>query len=286
MNFLIITGLSGAGKSRTIEALEDIGYYCVDNMPPKLISKFAEICKQSYEKMMKIAIVTDIRGGELFNGLFDEFNILDQKGFNYKLLFLDAADTILMRRFKETRRNHPLLNYKDCSTYKAIQLEREMLSKAKDRADYIIDTSMLSSIQLKDRIFKLFLDNVLNKMLINCMSFGFKYGFPQEADLMFDVRCLTNPFYVEELKDKTGLDQKVKDYVLGFEKSKEFLKRLTDMIDFLIPLYIDEGKTQLTLAIGCTGGKHRSVTFVECLYKHIALSNLKVTVNHRDITRC
>lgn len=285
MDFVIVTGLSGAGKSRTIESLEDIGYYCVDNMPPKLIIKFADICRQSDGQIMKIAIVTDIRGGNLFDGLFDELDILDKNDFRYKLLFLDASDSTLMRRFKETRRNHPLLNYNDCSTANAIKLEREMLAKAKSKADYIIDTSMLSASQLKERICKIFLDNISSGMLINFMSFGFKYGFPVEADLMFDVRCLPNPFYVDELKHKTGLDQDVRDYVMSFNKSLEFFNKLKDLINFLIPMYMHEGKTQLTIAVGCTGGKHRSVTFIENLYNYVSNNSNKVTINHRDINR-
>lgn len=285
MDFVIITGLSGAGKSRTIDALEDIGFYCVDNMPPKLISKFAEICTQSHGAIEKIAVVTDVRGGELFQGLFEELDYLEDKGFNYKLLFLDANDNVLMRRYKETRRRHPLLDMVDGSIENAIKTERMLLKPAMERADYIIDSSLLSSAQLRDRITSIFLDKIDNKMLINCMSFGFKYGPATEADLLFDVRCLPNPFYIDELKKKTGLDPDVREYVMKWEQSRQLLQKIIDMIDFLIPLYINEGKTQLVVAFGCTGGKHRSVTFAEKVLRHLIENSHKATVNHRDIIK-
>lgn len=284
-DFVIVTGLSGAGKSRTMEVLEDIGFYCVDNMPPTLISNFAEICDSSTSKIERVAVVTDVRGGQLFNGLFNEFKELDDKGIKYKLLFLDADDRILMRRFKETRRVHPLLNLNDCSTLTAINIERKMLLTAKNRADYIIDTSMFSDSQLKARIREIFLNDVACGMLVNCMSFGFKYGFPKESDLMFDIRCLPNPYYVDELREKTGLDNSVQDYVMSNQNSATLYNKLLDLLDFLIPLYVSEGKTQLTIAIGCTGGKHRSVTFTEKLFKHLKESKIKITIYHRDIYR-
>ena len=285
MEFVIITGLSGAGKSRAIDALEDIGFYCIDNMPPKLISKFAEICLQSDGKLERVAIVTDVRGGELFQGLFEELDLLKEQGFAYKLLFLDASDAVLMTRYKETRRKHPLVGMIDGSIENAIRTERALLKPARERADYIIDTSLLSAAQLRERIANIFLDNISNSMLINCMSFGFKYGPAVEADLVFDVRCLPNPFYIDELKQKTGLDAEVRDYVMEWPQSQELLAKLKDLIDFLLPLYLDEGKSQLVVAVGCTGGKHRSVTFTEMLYKHLSEQGKKVTVNHRDINK-
>ncbi len=285
MDFVIITGLSGAGKSRAIDALEDIGFYCVDNMPTTLISKFAEICMQSDGKIERVAIVTDIRGGELFQGLFDELDTLKEQNFNYKLLFLDASDAVLMSRYKETRRRHPLLDMLDGSIENAIKTERMLLKPARERADYIIDTSLLSSAQLKERICNIFLDNISNSMLINCMSFGFKYGPAVEADLVFDVRCLPNPFYVDDLKPKTGLDAEVREYVMEWPQSQKLLSMIQEMLDFLIPLYLDEGKSQLVVAVGCTGGKHRSVTFAENLYKYLSEKGNKVTVNHRDILK-
>ncbi|MDD6236108.1 MAG: RNase adapter RapZ [Clostridiales bacterium] len=285
MDFVIVTGMSGAGKSRAVDALEDIGFYCIDNMPPKLISKFAEICLQSDGKISRVAIVTDVRGGELFQGLFDELDHLKDQQFSYKLLFLDASDVVLMRRYKETRRRHPLLDVVHGSIENALKSERLLLKPARERADYIIDTTHLSAAQLKERISNIFLDNVMTGMLINCTSFGFKYGPATEADLVFDVRCLPNPFYVDELKKQTGLDQPVRDYVMKWPQSVELMNKIVDLIDFLIPYYLDEGKSQLVIAFGCTGGKHRSVTFAEYLYKHLSEKGHKVTVNHRDILK-
>ncbi|MBS5660222.1 MAG: RNase adapter RapZ [Clostridiales bacterium] len=285
MDFVIVTGMSGAGKSRAVDALEDIGFYCIDNMPPKLISKFAEICLQSDGKISRVAIVTDVRGGELFQGLFDELDHLKDQEFSYKLMFLDASDAVLMRRYKETRRRHPLLDVVHGSIENALKSERLLLKPARERADYIIDTTHLSAAQLKERISNIFLDNVMTGMLINCTSFGFKYGPATEADLVFDVRCLPNPFYVDELKKQTGLDQPVRDYVMKWPQSIELLNKIVDLVDFLIPYYLDEGKSQLVIAFGCTGGKHRSVTFAEYLYKHLSDKGHKVTVNHRDILK-
>ena len=285
MDFVIVTGMSGAGKSRAVDALEDIGFYCIDNMPPKLISKFAEICLQSDGKISRVAIVTDVRGGELFQGLFDELDHLKDQEFSYKLMFLDASDAVLMRRYKETRRRHPLLDVVHGSIENALKSERLLLKPARERADYIIDTTHLSAAQLKERISNIFLDNVMTGMLINCTSFGFKYGPATEADLVFDVRCLPNPFYVDELKKQTGLDQPVRDYVMKWPQSIELLNKIVDLVVFLIPYYLDEGKSQLVIAFGCTGGKHRSVTFAEYLYKHLSDKGHKVTVNHRDILK-
>jgi UPF0042 nucleotide-binding protein len=283
MDFLIVTGLSGAGKSRAIEALEDIGFYCVDNMPPALISKVAEICLAGSSKMDRIAIVTDLRGGDLFYGLFEELDQMRDKGFRYKLLFLDASDAELMRRYKETRRRHPLADLVGGGIGEAIRNERVLLKPAKERADYVIDTTHLSANELKQRMHSLFLDKLKNGMLVDVMSFGFKYGAPADADLVFDVRCLPNPFYIDELKHKTGLDDPVHDYVMQFPESQELLRKLRDLIGFLMPLYQKEGKSQLAIAFGCTGGKHRSVTFAMELYQFLLEQDLNVRVVHRDI---
>ena len=286
MELIIVTGLSGSGKSRAIDALEDIGFFCVDNVPPKLISKFVEIGIQSKGDLGRMAVVTDIRGGkELFSGLFNELNLLQDQNFQYKLLYLDASDSVLIRRYKETRRKHPLMGEKCTSLEAAVKLEREILSPVRERADYIIDTSLLSNAQLKERICTLFLDNYATGMMSNCMSFGFKYGDPTYADLVFDVRCLPNPFYIEELKHKTGLDQEVRDYVMNSPNSAELFEKIRDLIDFLLPLYLNEGKSQLTIGFGCTGGKHRSVTFAELFYKYLSEKGNRVSVNHRDITK-
>lgn len=285
MDLLIVTGLSGAGKSRAVDALEDIGFYCVDNMPPKLISKVAEICLAADSKFKRVAIVTDMRGGDLFYGLFEELDELQGKGLKYKLLFLDATDQELMRRYKETRRRHPLADLGSGGIGEAIRNERVLLKPARERADYIIDTTHLSANELKQRMNSIFLDELQNGMLINVMSFGFKYGSPAEADLVFDVRCLPNPYYVDALKNKTGLDQEVREYVMNSPNSLELLDKLKDLISFLIPLYQKEGKSQLMIAMGCTGGKHRSVTFAENIYHFLSEQGGNVRVIHRDIAK-
>ena len=282
---IIITGMSGAGKSRMIDTLEDIGFYCVDNMPPMLIGKFADLAVQNQNNIHKMAVVVDGRSGAMFEELYQELDHLTDRNIEHRLLFLDCADEVLMCRYKETRRKHPLFDEANPSIEEAILKERQMLQPARERADYIIDTTHLAPVQLKEKVTSIFLDNISTGMLINCMSFGFKYGPASEADLVFDVRCLPNPFYIKELKFKTGIMQEVQDYVLSWSQSQELLKKLTELIDFLIPLYISEGKSQLVIAFGCTGGKHRSVTFAEMIYRHLLDQNRKVTVNHRDISK-
>ena len=207
MDFLIVTGMSGAGKSRAIDPLEDIGFYCVDNVPPQLISKVAEICLAGNSRINRVAVVTDMRGGDLFYGLFEELDQMRDRGLAYKLLFIDAADSELIRRYKETRRRHPLLDLAAGNIAEAIRNERILLRPARERADFVIDTTHLSANELKQRMNTIFLDNIRNSMLISVMSFGFKYGVPPEVDLVFDVRCLPNPFYVDSLRSRTGVDQ-------------------------------------------------------------------------------
>ena len=285
MQFVIVTGLSGSGKSLAVNALEDIGFYCIDNMPPQLIPKFAEISTQSDVKIDRVSIVADIRGGELFFSLADIVSDLKEQGLDVKILFIDASDDVIIKRYKETRRTHPLDDAVHGSIQRAIAVERDILNAVRGYADYYIDTSFLSTSQLKEQINGIFLDNPDDSMLIKVMSFGFKYGSPNEADLLFDVRCLPNPFYVPELKQHTGKDREVSDYVMKFEQSQELLSKLTDLIDFLIPLYRSEGKSQLVIAFGCTGGKHRSVTFAEKMFEHLTDSKLKVRIAHRDISK-
>lgn len=285
MDFLIVTGLSGAGKSRAVDALEDIGFYCVDNVPPQLISKVAEICLAGNSKIRRVAVVTDLRGGDMFYGLFEELDQMRDKGLTYKLLFLDASDAELIRRYKETRRRHPLAEVVSGGIAEAIRSERVLLRPARERADYVIDTTHLSANELKQRMNNIFLDSIQNSMLINVMSFGFKYGSPSEADLVFDVRCLPNPFYVDALKPKTGLDAEVREYVMDSDNSRELLEKLRDLVGFLVPLYQKEGKSQLIIGVGCTGGKHRSVTFAEALYQFLAEQGYNVRVVHRDISK-
>lgn len=283
MEFLIVTGLSGAGKSRAIDALEDIGFYCVDNIPPKLISTFYELCQQAKDNLTRVAVVTDIRGGNMFDSLFEALDALKSEDREYRILFLDASDLVLINRFKETRRKHPLAENYLGSLEQAVHLERDILKPVRERADYIIDTSCLSPAQLKERISSLFLGNASEALMIHCVSFGFKYGLPSEADLVFDVRCLPNPYYVEELKGLTGLDEPVRDYVMKWEQTQGFITRMVDMIDYMIPLYCNEGKSQLVIAIGCTGGHHRSVALAQLLYNHLLENGKRTSVNHRDI---
>ncbi len=284
MKFLIVTGMSGSGKSGAVNVLEDIGYYCIDNIPPQLIPKFAEICINNGQ-MQKVAIVTDIRGGELFFELDEGLNYLKNNNLDTSILFLDSSDEVLIKRYKETRRRHPLDEQSHGSLQRAINTEREVLASVREHADYYIDTTDLSMAQLKETVYSLFLDNPNESMVVKVMSFGFKYGVSREADLVFDVRCLPNPFYIPELKQHTGLESCVRDYVLSFDQSKELEKKLKDMLDFLIPLYIHEGKSQLVIAFGCTGGKHRSVTFAETIYKHLVDKNMRCRISHRDINK-
>lgn len=283
MNFIIVTGLSGAGKSKTIEILEDIDFVCIDNLPPKLLPAFGQIVQKS-EQDTKTAIVTDVRSGNGFRELFTSLGELRELGIDYKILFIDAANSTLIHRFKETRRRHPLMNkYKDVS--EAIEAEREIMEPVKQVADFIIDTTHMSPKQLRERIAGLFLENLQQTMQIQCMSFGFKYGIPADADLVYDVRCLPNPFYIDSMRSLTGLNEEVSSYVMNFEQSKELLKKLEDIIDFSIPLYREEGKSDLVIAFGCTGGKHRSVTFAEAMYAHLKDSKLPVSIIHRDIAK-
>ncbi len=285
MDFVLITGMSGSGKSRAIAAMEDIGYYCVDNLPPKMVKSFADLCTQADEKIDKVAIVIDARSKEIFGDLFDGLEGFVGVAGGFQTLFLDCDDSILIQRYKETRRKHPLMDQNNPTVEGAILEERRILSKIRDNADYIIDTTYLSVNQLREKVVGIFLDDKNQSMLVNCMSFGFKYGLPKEADLVFDVRCLPNPFYVPELKMKTGLEEPVRDYVMQWKQSKQLVPKLLDLLDYLLPLYRDEGKTQLTIAIGCTGGKHRSVVFAQLLADHVRDQGVRCTVSHRDISK-
>ena len=284
MKFLIVTGMSGSGKSGAVNILEDIGYYCIDNIPPQLIPKFAEICVNNGQ-MKKVAIVTDIRGGELFLELDEGLNYLKENNMDTSILFLDSSDEVLIKRYKETRRKHPLDEQSHGSLQAAIDAERQVLASVRERADYYIDTSELSMGQLKETVYSIFLDDPNGSMIIKVMSFGFKYGVVREADLVFDVRCLPNPFYIPELKHHVGTESCVSDYVMDSEQSRTLLAKLEDMLDFLIPLYIREGKSQLVIAFGCTGGKHRSVTFAEAMYKYLSDKKMRCRISHRDINK-
>lgn len=283
MELLIVTGMSGAGKSQAANALEDMGYYCVDNIPPAIIPSFVELSARSGDLLNKMAIVTDIRGGVLFSEIEQVLSNLKNNSVNYKILFLDAADDVLIRRYKENRRRHPMADAENMSLSAAVKKEREMLKKIRFMSDYVIDTSHISIAQLKVQLSNVFCGSVSNVLKIQCKSFGFKYGADTEADLVIDVRCLPNPFYVEELKLKTGLDKEVRDYVMASEDSKEFSARLLSFIDCAVPLYAKEGKSQLIISIGCTGGKHRSVTFAQLIGEHLQNENFNCSITHRDI---
>ncbi len=283
MELLIVTGMSGAGKSQAANVLEDIGYYCVDNIPPAIIPSFMELSARSGDLLNKIAIVTDMRGGVLFSEIDEVLTNLKNNNTNYKILFLDASDDVLIRRYKENRRKHPLSDSDDMSISSAVAKERETLKKIRFMADFVVDTSRISISQLKVQLSNIFCGSVSNVLKIQTKSFGFKYGSDSEADLVVDVRCLPNPFYVEDLKKKTGLDKEVRDYVMASEDSRNFLNRLISFIDCAVPLYAKEGKSQLVISIGCTGGKHRSVTFAELIGEHLRNKNYNCSINHRDI---
>lgn len=283
MEFYIITGMSGAGKSNAAHALEDIGFYCIDNMPPSLIPSFAELTRRGQNNLTKIAVVTDTRGGELFNDLGPVLDRLHELDFLYKVIFLDASDECLVRRYKETRRLHPMGS--DIPLKEAVEKERKLLSDIRIRADFVIDTSHTTAGSLKNRLLNLFSNDLSKGLTIQCMSFGFKYGCVQDADLVFDVRCLPNPYYVDGLRSLTGLDDKIKDYVLDRPQAKGFAERLLNLLDYAVPLYCQEGKSQLIIATGCTGGKHRSVVFAELIYNHLLNNGYKVSVYHRDINK-
>lgn len=284
MQFLIITGMSGAGKSLCVKYFEDIGYFCVDNLPPSLIPKFAEVIIQSKNPLDKIAMIMDIRGGDMFLDLFPSLEQLAATHVPYRILFLDATDAVLIKRFKETRRMHPLSP--DGRLAEGIDEERKILQAIKDKADYVIDTSNLMPRQLKEEILNLFVEGKIFKgLIVNIVSFGFKYGIPIDCDLVFDVRFIPNPFYVEELKRKTGLDADVVDYVMSFAETRKFMNKLNDMIHFLIPFYVKEGKTQLVIGIGCTGGKHRSVALAGQLAGMQKEKGSSVVIQHRDIEK-
>ncbi len=285
MKFVIITGLSGAGKTQVIHFMEDLGYYCVDNMPPVLLGKFVEICNSSGGKIDKVALVIDIRGGDMFHELLNEIESLESMGCNFEILFLEADDDVLVKRYKETRRKHPLA--KDgASLLDGIREERKILDEVKKRADNVINTSNIKTTMLKTVVQEIFdVDGNNGGIVINVQSFGYKYGIIIDGDLVFDVRFLPNPFYEEDLKEHTGLEECVQEYVMKFEQTNEFLEKLEDMIKYLVPYYIEEGKTQLVIGIGCTGGKHRSVTLAIKLYEYLKKIGYNTIITHRDVLR-
>lgn len=284
MRFVIVTGMSGAGKSTALKMLEDMGYFCVDNLPVPLIPKLAEILFVPGAEMNKAALGVDIRSGENFQELENVMEELDENGMQYEILYLESSDDVLIKRYKETRRFHPLSG-NDGRVDEGIRKEREKLKFLKQKADYLVDTSHMLTRELRKELSKIFVQNKEYKNLyITVLSFGFKYGIPSDADLVFDVRFLPNPYYLEDLRPLSGNDKAVRDYVMNNDKAKEFLEKLVGMIEFLIPNYILEGKTQLVIGIGCTGGKHRSVTLANELYEVLERSdNYGIRIEHRDI---
>lgn len=282
MQFVIVTGMSGAGKSTALKLLEDIGFFCVDNLPPTLISKFAEVCFGENSDIDKVALGVDIRGGKLFDDLLPGLAAVNNERYHYSILFLDCSDEVLLKRYKESRRSHPLA--KNGRINSGIEKERELLAEIKELSTYIIDTSNLLTRQLKEKINDIFIENKsFNSLIINILSFGFKFGIPNDSDLVFDVRFIPNPFYIQEMKALTGNDEVVKQYVMSWDVAQLFSHKLKEMIEFLIPNYINEGKNQLVISIGCTGGKHRSVTLANELYEYLNKQGHTVLLNHRDI---
>jgi UPF0042 nucleotide-binding protein len=284
MNFVIVTGMSGAGKSTVLKMFEDVGFYYADNLPPSLIPSFAELCIKREAGDGKVAIGIDIRGGKLFEDLNESLGQLDKMNMIYDILFLEAEDDVLITRYKETRRVHPLA--KDGNITAGIDRERQLLSEVKQRATHTIDTSYLRTRQLKDKLVEIYVDGKhFNSLMVNIVSFGFKYGLPRESDLVFDVRFVTNPFYISSLKPLSGLDVLVKEFVFSNAVTTRFLKNLESMLHLLIPHYSSEGKNHLVISIGCTGGRHRSVAIAEELCNILGKSQYSVTVNHRDIDK-
>ena len=281
MELMIITGMSGAGKSNAVNCMEDLGYYCVDNMPPKLIDDFLLLINKTDAGFDKFAFVVDIRGGLFFNDLRDCLSALEANGISYKIMFLEASDEALVRRYKETRRAHPLAA--DGNFAEGIRKEKEKLAAVRKAADFVIDTTDIKVAELNSEIKRLLGNSEKDSFTLTVESFGFKNGMPQEADWVLDVRFLANPYYVPSLKNLTGKNKKIQDYVLGSPQARSFAGRVTGMVLDLIPSYIREGKYHLTLAIGCTGGRHRSVVMENEIAKRLEETGRKVTVKHRDI---
>lgn len=281
MEFLLITGMSGAGKSQAMKVMEDMNYYCMDNLPPALLTKFAELCFESRRDIDKVAVVVDIRSGEFFDHLFKGLEELEKNGMTYKVLFLDASDNVLIQRYKELRRPHPL--NPEGSIIEGIKEERDLMYEVKKRADYIIDTSNITLGMLKEELSNIFLEGQESRNIsISINSFGFKHGTLLDGDLIFDVRFIPNPFYIPELREFTGEDENVKEYVFKWSETYEFINKLIDMLEFLIPHYIREGKTQLIVGIGCTGGVHRSVAIANKVGNILKKNGHRVAISHRD----
>ena len=285
MQFLIITGMSGAGKSRAADVLEDLDFYCVDNMPAELMPMFARLCMATKGRYEKVALVTDVREKNGFGELLHILDGFDELEFDYKILYMDADVKTLVRRYKETRRPHPLAQDGE-SLESSIRREEKLLEPIKKRSDYIIDTGSLTLGMLQNRLYSIFAEDGQKKSVtVNVVSFGYKFCIPTDADLVFDVRFLPNPFYVDDLRTMSGLDNPVKDYIFSSSSAGDFLKMLYEMVDYLLPLYAEEGKLSLNIAVGCTGGRHRSVAVASALYDHLKKAGAKVTFTNRDMDK-
>ena len=285
MQFIIVSGLSGAGKSKAATNLEDLGFYCVDNMPAEMIPQFAQLCLATKGRYEKVALVTDVRGSLSFDVLFQSLDTLDQMGLRYSILFVEATMEVLVKRFKETRRLHPLMR-DGTPMLEALERERTLLEPIRNRANVILDTSRLSTGMLRGMLIDMVAGGLRERaMTVNVLSFGFKHGIPLEADLVFDVRFLPNPYYIPELRNKTGLDEDVHQFVFQYQATKDFMDKLEDLINFTLPQYVEEGKTELVIAVGCTGGRHRSVAVASELAAFITKRGYTVVLDHRDMNR-
>lgn len=287
MEFVIITGMSGAGKTNALHVLEDIGYYCVDNIPSSLLPTLYTLCSKSEDAMMKrVAVCVDVRGSDNFEQMLNDIENFRNSHKDVSILYLDAKVDCLIVRYKETRRKHPLSDrLKDGSVTDAVEFEKALLIPVKRISDYNIDTTYMSIKQLRERVLSMFMEDASQSLTLTFMSFGFKYGIPLEADLIIDVRCLPNPYYIPELKNLTGLDEQVREYVLDSDDTREFLKRTLNLLDFSVPLYLKEGKSELVVGIGCTGGKHRSVTIARNLDEYFIQKGYKCIIQHRDVAK-
>ncbi len=287
MEFVIITGMSGAGKTTALHVLEDIGYYCVDNLPATLLPTLYNLCSASKDSMMKrAAVVVDVRGTDNFEEMYNQLETFKAEHKDSNILFIDAKADCLIVRYKETRRRHPLSErIKDGSVAEAVELEKALYIPIKRISDFKIDTTYMSNKQLRERVLSMFMEDMTQSITLTFMSFGFKYGIPLEADMILDVRCLPNPFYIPELKPLTGLDKKVREYVMNSDDTREFLRRTLNLLDFSVPLYQKEGKSELVVGVGCTGGKHRSVTLARKLDEHFAQKGYKCIIQHRDVNK-
>ena len=284
MRFLIVTGQSGAGKSRTASTLEDLGYYCVDNLPPELITQFAEVCLATTGRFDRVALVSDVRAGQNFDGLLTSLDALDAMGCKYSIVYVEAETEEIIKRYKETRRSHPLS--KDGTPLAAaVVKEKQLLSRVRARANFIIDTTSLSTARLRSELIRLFEDQPERAMVVNVLSFGFKYGIPLDADLVLDVRFLPNHYYIAELKPKSGLTPEVRDFIFAYQQTQDYLQKLEDLLAYTLPLYFEEGKTGLVIAVGCTGGRHRSVAVAKEIGDFVMKRGYPTVVNHRDIAR-